>query len=720
MNETTWVCLIKITSFEGVRAHMLERPSFVIGRAQEADLPVVIASVSRSHLKVSVTGETISITDQNSANGTFVNGKRLAPGKTVTVGPSDTVKLGQADELFVFQSFPKPFELLGTKSRQGALMASMESLAKQAETKIRDELEKEIARKRVELDIEIAKARKEAELGKTREQEEVQARKRAVEAEIAKMMAEAKEEASREKLKGGKEADVIIAGAQDKIRRDLEESGKRAEAIIKEANEQSARLIQEAESKARLSLGDAREEAARIRLEATDKAHATQREATRKSDEILSDLRDQARLAHEKLDRELSEAREKAMADAKKDIEREREIWLVEKSSQRETLQSELKPLTEKIAAMKGEIDKLGQSEKALLSDIDELKHKLEDANALIARTDEIEARRAVAEKQLQEFTEARAKGIANLDHEMELLREKAVASVEARRQGLEDDLAQVRQKAMEEAKNYLASEEEKYRHVLKMRAVELAQALAEGIVPQVPEWLEEPKRAQSLAKQAIDATVERVMISGGTSIEAHQSAMNAIPPVPGPSPRQVRNRRLALAFCALAVSAGAYFREELWTMLQESQKTSFASTLLEKRRIQSIYSPEQNDQYRDNYTDNILFKRGYFDLKSKPETIEKWTLRLNDLELLRSLKLSEEDIVRFIALETNLVQRLWVLRSSIDAVYLNEGLERMRAAEAEAMAEITTALKTEMNLRKIRELERKFLDGQARSSKNH
>jgi hypothetical protein len=73
---------------------------------------------------------------------------------------------------------------------------------------------------------------------------------------------------------------------------------------------------------------------------------------------------------------------------------------------------------------------------------------------------------------------------------------------------------------------------------------------------------------------------------------------------------------------------------------------------------------------------------------------------------------LGEEDVVRYVALETNLVQRLGTLRNSIDAVYLSEGLDRMRKAEDEGVGEITAALKTAANFKKIRAIEKSFIEG--------
>ena len=73
-------------------------------------------------------------------------------------------------------------------------------------------------------------------------------------------------------------------------------------------------------------------------------------------------------------------------------------------------------------------------------------------------------------------------------------------------------------------------------------------------------------------------------------------------------------------------------------------------------------------------------------------------------------MKLTEEDIIKFVSKETNLVLRLGVQRSSIDAVYLSEGIDRLRKAEDEDVKEMIEILKGEANYKKIRELEKAFL----------
>lgn len=65
--------------------------STVVGRGADCGLRVPKSEISRQHCKVSVRDEGVKIRDLDSANGTFVNGKRveqaeLSPGDKVTIG----------------------------------------------------------------------------------------------------------------------------------------------------------------------------------------------------------------------------------------------------------------------------------------------------------------------------------------------------------------------------------------------------------------------------------------------------------------------------------------------------------------------------------------------------------------------------------------------------------------------------------------------------------
>jgi pSer/pThr/pTyr-binding forkhead associated (FHA) protein len=52
----------------------------VIGRQPDCDIPVPAEEISRQHARLKVTAEGVHVEDMGSANGTFINGKRVQNG----------------------------------------------------------------------------------------------------------------------------------------------------------------------------------------------------------------------------------------------------------------------------------------------------------------------------------------------------------------------------------------------------------------------------------------------------------------------------------------------------------------------------------------------------------------------------------------------------------------------------------------------------------------
>ncbi len=70
----------------------LEPGKTVIGRKEECDLRIPLPEVSRRHAVVIVSGQTVTLRDMGSANGTYLNNSRiteeeLSPGDHVVIGP---------------------------------------------------------------------------------------------------------------------------------------------------------------------------------------------------------------------------------------------------------------------------------------------------------------------------------------------------------------------------------------------------------------------------------------------------------------------------------------------------------------------------------------------------------------------------------------------------------------------------------------------------------
>ena len=116
--EVTWTAIPRFPSTSAKHAYLLvlAGPQFgemfplaagrelVIGRRDDADVQIRDDGVSRRHATVRVEGEGVLVVDLGSANGTYVNGKRVPEahvedGARIQVGVNTTLKFIWADEL---------------------------------------------------------------------------------------------------------------------------------------------------------------------------------------------------------------------------------------------------------------------------------------------------------------------------------------------------------------------------------------------------------------------------------------------------------------------------------------------------------------------------------------------------------------------------------------------------------------------------------------------
>lgn len=78
-----------------------------VGRTKENDLAIDDPSISKYHASLALdTGGNLLLADTGSTNGTFVNGTRIAYGKTATVSERDKVRFGLVDANFKMPPMP--------------------------------------------------------------------------------------------------------------------------------------------------------------------------------------------------------------------------------------------------------------------------------------------------------------------------------------------------------------------------------------------------------------------------------------------------------------------------------------------------------------------------------------------------------------------------------------------------------------------------------------
>ena len=89
-------CLIIIRGTPQGHRYFLTQAEMTLGRDATADITVSDQSISRKHAKVTKQDDKIFITDLGSSNGSFINDKKIEPGKAMPLVKEDMIKLGNS------------------------------------------------------------------------------------------------------------------------------------------------------------------------------------------------------------------------------------------------------------------------------------------------------------------------------------------------------------------------------------------------------------------------------------------------------------------------------------------------------------------------------------------------------------------------------------------------------------------------------------------------
>ncbi|MEO6574902.1 MAG: GGDEF domain-containing protein [Polyangiaceae bacterium] len=102
--SATEPCLVVLVGQNVGETHRLARGESVVGRSASATIHLVDDAISRKHVKITRQGEEVVLVDLESANGTFVNGDRVArsvlkDGDKVRLGHTTVLKFTYQDKL---------------------------------------------------------------------------------------------------------------------------------------------------------------------------------------------------------------------------------------------------------------------------------------------------------------------------------------------------------------------------------------------------------------------------------------------------------------------------------------------------------------------------------------------------------------------------------------------------------------------------------------------
>jgi pSer/pThr/pTyr-binding forkhead associated (FHA) protein len=82
----------------------LDLPLLKIGRLPSCQIQLDHLSLSREHAQITIQNNRAHLTDNNSANGTKVNGKKLSKNEQVQIQAGDQIIFGKEPPFFVIQN----------------------------------------------------------------------------------------------------------------------------------------------------------------------------------------------------------------------------------------------------------------------------------------------------------------------------------------------------------------------------------------------------------------------------------------------------------------------------------------------------------------------------------------------------------------------------------------------------------------------------------------
>lgn len=94
---------------DGVIERTCPENEVIIGRSSKCHIRVPMEGMSREHVQISVENRNIFVTDLNSTNGVFIDGKKIGPEKKVRFQTGQTLSFGPVDgvEIDLNRKVPK-------------------------------------------------------------------------------------------------------------------------------------------------------------------------------------------------------------------------------------------------------------------------------------------------------------------------------------------------------------------------------------------------------------------------------------------------------------------------------------------------------------------------------------------------------------------------------------------------------------------------------------
>lgn len=684
-----------------------------VGRAEDCNLSIAHETMSRRHLSVMLREGQCYVEDHGSANGTFVNGARIAPHVPVRVQSTDEVTLAQSEiklsvstEAVVrkegFPPLPSEEKTLGGKPILTTTQVDREQdrLAALPDKRSQPESQKKAEELVLEAYKKAAQLVHESEIEAERKVEEIYKRAHELEAKTERVYHEKLNEAIRS-------AENVFQIAQGDSHQILEAARVRSDEIREAADKFVLELRLKTERDCERILGDAQDLARELKVARLGEADEM---IKKKEKEII----DKAR-----------RAMEERLAQFDYDLSRQAE-------DRKAQINEELRETIAKVDNLKVEAEELMRERSTEQTRLLEAERAIEQQKMMLRQLNlDIDK----STRALQDVTQT----LVGLRNEAQALEKERITSRESLRK-LQDELRAADMKVkstehdvqtqmlnirakFEEDKARVLKEEQRRLEEMKLETTRRVRELEKELLSEIETKKDRMGREimlliETFSKQQADKGLDLGKLHGALAkLLNEQVVMMAKDPAAATKQaslvtlRRWEKARMMALGCAFGATILAGVQHFGQVDIDMSPLQNQIVSAIEQRKIdleKRKFSPPQTNEYKATYVDNVVYTTNFSNLYQSDDFQDAFLQQLAPY-MLRTWRLDEDKVIQLMSMTTALVKALNDKKDNIHPDFVPQSIEKMRAFEKESLGKMVALLGSQVRLESFRKFEAQF-----------
>lgn len=733
MSKVQKVLFLKIEQPEQTIERVYEQNPLVIGRSTEAHIGIPDPGVSRTHLEISIKHGKVWLNDLGSANGTFINGKKMIPKSRAAYNDGEIIQVGSQRIKITITVLEKAFDLKSVaasdlnphdKESLLTLVSSAQAEADRISHLVKGETDQTLRATEVKINSLISQANFQAD------QIISDANNHA-----SKILEDAKRRQLETVLLAEKEAMAATSEVFRKAELITQEAEEKAQQLISQGELASQEKYNSTEQEATLLLQQARQNIQELRTdwekemdtltqEAKARANQIEENAKARADETIfaADRQKIVILSHtnELFDLAKKEAQERSVqyyAQAETELkaaQKKSQEVLAEAYEQTHTLQVKTQNEVDLLKEVLGQLQKSRHDNEVSLSEVrQELEETHETVKNYKAVVSELEKQKQDLSLELSQFKQQLDKNLVErktaiieadqvkqdairfkeqTEKEAQELKDLARKEVETFKARENDCLAKMKLEELKKLKEIRSEGDRnlnRHRSELVSEFLRLTEShMISLLKPELPssyEWATVNHRLQNEVKSSLDEAIYKF-----TKVEDSKGSQEVI---------EQKSQKFMKRFKTVGLSAAALValtftipttRNFVLSSLKKNNTDTAAQNFSKEMQTERArrYDPPKVDEWRDNYTDSLLYTRGYGELKLEQKFQDKWIRDLHEY-LYTKLRVDEDSIVKLVSLEAAMVTKLKEEADSIHPDFVEQQVKKMREMEKESVTQM-------------------------------